>query len=240
MLTTRRRRKEPSAARGKKRKPGDARARNRSMVDLLAEMCGTQAVVEARGCIHLPWWAIRELDLKRGDRLDFVVVAGGLGLWPARPRPFNRAALLPDGSVRLPSVVLDHAAALGQMVLEALGGGGYRLCRAGMAAATGEAMAASGQAVFPAPISTAGRLLLPAPVIAGLGAACGDTLVFGGRDDGSFEIQALGLLVERTAAALGDLVAGVSGAGEEQERQQAEARERAVGGDPLAGAWRLM
>ena len=209
------------------------------MVDLLAEVWGTQAEVEADGRIHLPDWAIRKLELERGDRLDFVVVAGGLGLCRARPRSFNRAALLRGGSVRLPTVVLDHVAALGPMVLEALGGGGYRLRRAGMAAATGEARAASGQAVFPAPISTAGRLLLPAPVIAGLGAACGETLVFRGREDGWFEIQALGLLVERTAAALGDLVAGVSGADEEEERQQAEARERAVG-DPLAGAWRFM
>jgi bifunctional DNA-binding transcriptional regulator/antitoxin component of YhaV-PrlF toxin-antitoxin module len=235
MTEARRPRKVQSAATGDRSQAAHTRTRNRSMAGLLREMYGTLADVEAHGRIHLPGWAISELALKRGYRLDFVVVADSLGLCPAGLRPFNRGTLLSDGSVRLPTVVLDYAA-IGPLVLEPLGDGSYRLCRAGPAGELAEASAASWPR-FQARISAAGRLLMPAPVIAGLGAEAGDLLVFRARDDGSMEIQALGLLVARTAAALRDLAAGVSHGYEEHERQQADAREQAVG-DPLAGTWR--
>ena len=122
-------------------------------------------------------------------------------------------------------------------MLEPLGGGSYRLCRAVPPEDADDAATASWLARVAAPISAAGRLLVPPPVIAGLGAEVGDPLVFRLRDDRSFEVQTLGSLVERTAAALGDLVAGHSAGCEEQERQQAEGREQA--GDPLAGTWTL-
>jgi bifunctional DNA-binding transcriptional regulator/antitoxin component of YhaV-PrlF toxin-antitoxin module len=230
--------KVPRAAGRAPTRASRTRAHNRDLLRLLRAMFGTQPAVEAEGRVELPGWVLVGLGLEAGDRLDFVVAADVLAFCPARLRSYNRGTVLADRSVRLPTAVLDYAAS-GPLILAPLAEDCYRLCRPRPAQEPATATAAGWQPPWPAAVSAAGRLLLPAAVVAGLGVQPGDVIVFGPRPDGTFAIQALRLLIERTSAALRDLVAGHAKAEEQHERQLAEARERAVG-DPLAGTWRPM
>jgi bifunctional DNA-binding transcriptional regulator/antitoxin component of YhaV-PrlF toxin-antitoxin module len=216
------------------------RAENHNLVRLLRQMPGTPAPAAAQGRVELPARVVGWLGLAPGDLLEFVVTAGVLAFCPVRLRSWNRGTLRADRSVRLPTAVLDVAAS-GPLVFAPLGdgpgGGAYRLCLQQQAHEPAAVTPASGPPRFPAAVSAAGRLLMPPAVIAGLGVEPGDLIVFGQRDDGSFEVLSLVLVVERAATALRDLVAGHGAAEERRERRLAESRERAVG-DPLAGTWR--
>jgi hypothetical protein len=203
--------------------------------------------------LKVPGWAIDTLEMEEGETFHLVVLDGDLlACCPRVEGRFNRARLLADGSVPLPTAVLKTLARR-WLVFAELREGAVRLRpalhsareapAAEATAAAGEAAAAGGAkprkaagAELPAVISAAGRLLVPPAVIAGLGVRPGDTLVFGWREGNTFEVLSLAALRRRAAAALEDLAAGADGAEELAEDQLAEQR-GSGGDDPLAGTW---
>jgi hypothetical protein len=214
--------------------------------------------------LKVPGWAIDTLEMEEGETFHLVVLDGDLlACCPRVEGRFNRARLLADGSVPLPTAVLK-AMARRWLVFAELRDGAVRLrpalhsarsaparsapapaaeATAAAAEAAAEAATAGGAkprraagAELPAVVSAAGRLLVPPAVIAGLGVRPGDTLVFGWREGNTFEVLSLAALRRRAAAALEDLAAGADGAEELVEDQLAEQR-GSGGDDPLAGTW---
>jgi hypothetical protein len=192
--------------------------------------------IDARRRLRLPGWILKRLALQPGARRHLLVVEEMIVLGPSELRPFTAGQLLLNGSIRLPSLVLD-AARSGPLVFEQLTPVSVMLRPAAQAqGGSGPALPAPPEGSVEASISAAGLLRMPPNVLRKLGAQPGATILFVPREDGAFEVQTRDALVRRVTSDLRGLFGADSSTESLLEDRRAEAREEETP-DPLAGAW---